>query len=354
MRWILGLVSIVMYSACSDSYVATIDEASVLSDEDGDGFHAGEDCNDSNSDVNPDAVEVCDDIDNDCDELIDDEDDSVDINTGEMFYIDRDGDGYGDFASSVQACTPQIGMVDNSDDCDDLDSERHPGASEVHDDGIDQDCDGLNDDVPLHVFMLTGQSNMSGIDPADTFTPRLEEVLPSETIEVVHYAIGSRSIGYWDLQWPYPGEIMTTPGSMYEVLITRVLREVERDLTSVTLIWMQGESDASLGHANVYEESFLRVFNQIRTDLEFDDVNVVIGRINDCCNTHPTYPDWIAIREIQKDLGRSHHFDWVNTDDLNTVMGQNGEPHEALHLTPMGYEILGTRFADAALDMLIE
>ena len=354
MLLILGFLSMGMYTACSERRITTIREVLFFSDADGDGFHARKDCDDSNSAINPNAREVCDQVDNDCDELIDDEDDNIDISTGELFYIDSDLDGYGDPASPVQSCGSHIGIVANSDDCDDLDSRRHPGASEIHYDGIDQDCDGLNDEVPLHLFILTGQSNMMGVDPNTSFIPRLEQDLAADTIEFVYHAIGSRSIGYWDHHWPYPEKIITTPGSMYNVLITRALRKIDRDLTSVTLVWMQGEADASLGHANVYEDSFLRVLNQFRSDLDFKDINVVIGRINDCCNNHPAYPDWNLIRKIQENLGERNQFDWVNTDDLNPVLDQDEQPYKALHLTPSGYDILGLRFAETALNLLQE
>lgn len=42
-------------------------------DQDGDGFTAELDCDDSDPEVNPSATEVCDGVDNDCDELIDEE-----------------------------------------------------------------------------------------------------------------------------------------------------------------------------------------------------------------------------------------------------------------------------------------
>ncbi len=45
-------------------------------DADGDGFYESEDCDDSDSAINPVADEICDDgIDNDCDDLIDGDDD---------------------------------------------------------------------------------------------------------------------------------------------------------------------------------------------------------------------------------------------------------------------------------------
>jgi len=58
-------------------------------------------------------------------------------------YADRDGDGFGDPATELDACDAPSGSVDNADDCDDTNAAIHPNATEGADDGIDQDCDGL-------------------------------------------------------------------------------------------------------------------------------------------------------------------------------------------------------------------
>ena len=58
------------------------------------------------------------------------------------WYTDADGDGYGDAASSSTACDQPTGTVSDDTDCDDTDPNAWPGAPEVEDDGIDQDCDG--------------------------------------------------------------------------------------------------------------------------------------------------------------------------------------------------------------------
>ncbi len=102
------------------------------------------DCNDSNADIHPGAVEVCDGLDNDCDGDIDE---GVKI----IFYHDVDGDGYGDSASSTSACEAPAGYVANANDCDDTVATVNPGATEVCD-GLDNDCDNDIDEGVKIIF----------------------------------------------------------------------------------------------------------------------------------------------------------------------------------------------------------
>jgi hypothetical protein len=105
-------------------------------DADGDGYSEGvEDCDDTDPAINIDAEEVCDGIDNNCDGSIDE---GVLIG----FYLDSDGDGYGDINETSQGCTEPEGYVSNSYDCDDTDATINPDGEDIAGDGIDQDCDG--------------------------------------------------------------------------------------------------------------------------------------------------------------------------------------------------------------------
>ena len=100
-----------------------------------------DDCDDTDSSVNPNADEYCDGIDNNCDGAID-ESGALDEST---WYADSDGDGFGNPSISVQACDQPSAMVADDTDCDDRDGAVNPAADEVCDE-IDNDCDGLIDD----------------------------------------------------------------------------------------------------------------------------------------------------------------------------------------------------------------
>jgi len=134
-------------TAGQDTAADTADEK-LPRDEDGDGFDETVDCDDSNSEIHPDATELCDGIDNDCDLLVDDDDDGPEGAT--TWYRDSDGDGVGDEATSVDACVQPEGYVGDPGDCDDADAASWPGAEELCD-GADNDCDGLSDADDLDV-----------------------------------------------------------------------------------------------------------------------------------------------------------------------------------------------------------
>ncbi len=99
---------------------------------------ASGDCNEYDSTINPDADEYCDGTDNDCDGVTD-EDDAADADT---WYADADGDDYGDAGSSQNACSQPTDYVEDASDCDDSDGSISPGADEICNDGIDNNCSG--------------------------------------------------------------------------------------------------------------------------------------------------------------------------------------------------------------------
>ena len=101
----------------------------------------GGDCNDASNLDYPGSDERCDGIDNNCDGEVD-EYSAVDAPT---WYADVDGDGFG-ITDYVQiACDQPTGYSATSDDCNDNDASIYPGAPEQPN-YIDDDCDGIVDD----------------------------------------------------------------------------------------------------------------------------------------------------------------------------------------------------------------
>lgn len=101
----------------------------------------GLDCDDGDPARSPGAVEVCNGEDDDCDGHIDDADDSTDPASMLPYYADPDVDGYGAGPPAGYACQHAEGSSPNDDDCDNTTSAVHPGAPEICNDGVDNDCD---------------------------------------------------------------------------------------------------------------------------------------------------------------------------------------------------------------------
>ena len=107
-----------------------------------------QDCDDSETGASnyPDAPEICDGVDNDCDVFVDEE-------VQNTYYLDFDGDGFGDLGQVQLACTLPSGYSDVSTDCDDSDEDQFPNNPEFCD-GKDNNCDGTTDEGVLQTFYL--------------------------------------------------------------------------------------------------------------------------------------------------------------------------------------------------------
>ena len=200
---------------CSSSNKTVVDSAnisSVVQDADGDGFDAEEDCNDQEALINPSVEELCDGSDNNCDgnidegvlntyyvdadgdgfgteslpidaceppngfvssntdcddtsaqtfpnadEICDGRDNNCDGNIDEgllsNFFVDADGDGFGNPEQTTEACDLDLGISSIAGDCNDGDALQNPLMNEICD-NVDNNCNGNIDEGLLNTYYI--------------------------------------------------------------------------------------------------------------------------------------------------------------------------------------------------------
>ncbi|AKQ69971.1 putative lipoprotein [Myxococcus hansupus] len=154
-----GAGQVCLFGACQDSPCGTRTPTTAYVDADGDGYAADDaasrvfcdavppgyatnrgDCDDSNAQVYPGALELCNGRDDNCDGQM--EQGSV----TRTWYLDQDRDGFGRNGPGVEACDPPSERhVNVSGDCDDEWAAVHPNAQELCN-GLDDNCDGTVDE----------------------------------------------------------------------------------------------------------------------------------------------------------------------------------------------------------------
>lgn len=211
----------------------------------------------------------------------------------------------------------------------------------------------LSGEEKKHLFILSGQSNMAGHRPEEAFIPAVEEAFGKENVIVIKDAQGGQPIQRWYKAWKDPkGEAPETTGDLYERLMGKVNQKIEGEgLASVSFFWMQGERDAKMQWASVYEESLMGLYQQMSEDLGRDDIIFVIGRLSD---NGIGKEQWDQIRVIQVKVADSDDkFAWVDTDDLNDGKNRKGrEIKDDLHYSSEGYRIFGERMAAEAIQRI--
>jgi hypothetical protein len=129
------------------------------------------DCNDGDANISPDATETPDDgLDSNCD-------------SGDLCYTDGDGDGYRDAALTTVLSTnmtcgdagTEWDGIQAGEDCNDSNATVFPGATEVCDGNIDNDCNGLADDNDgnldtnsLVTYYIDSDNDTYGVDNVGT------------------------------------------------------------------------------------------------------------------------------------------------------------------------------------------
>ena len=215
-------------------------------------------------------------------------------------------------------------------------------------------------DKPAHLFILSGQSNMAGMDPKLGFEPEAKKLFPDADVAYIKIAAGGQPIRYWVNEWD---DIATKHGvdvakarekdkSKGTIFYPRILDQVATMLkehpnpASITFCWMQGENDSKTGLHAPYRDALKQLIANLRRDLKRPDMNFVIGRISDHERINP--PAWKAVRDAQVVIAKGDaHGAWVDCDDLNDKEVK-GVMTNDLHYTKPGYELLGRRFVRQA------
>lgn len=211
-------------------------------------------------------------------------------------------------------------------------------------------------DKPVHIIILSGQSNMAGMNPKLGFEPETKKLFADAEVVYFKVARGGQPIRLWVKEW---NEIAAKHGikaeskqiketKYYQPILKQYKQLIAKHPkpASVTFCWMQGERDAREKLDAAYPDALNQLIANLRRDLKQPEMNFVIGRISDFGKAD--YTAWQNVRKAQTDVANGDkRGSWVDCDDLNDKLKGNVKRND-LHYTKEGYELLGRRFARQA------
>lgn len=166
---------------CAESNAA-IGALYVGRDRDGDGYATTEDYGPARGCVVPEGFS---DVFGDCDDT-----DPAKIDVF-PWWVDLDGDNWGT-GESAEICASTDGYALQGGDCDDADADINPEATEVAEDGVDNDCDGRADDSAPEGSYTTSDATVT-LDGSgdDEFSYSFAEISDFDAQGGIDLAVGS-------------------------------------------------------------------------------------------------------------------------------------------------------------------
>lgn len=198
--------------------------------------------------------------------------------------------------------------------------------------------------------------------PELSFGKKLEELYPGEKIAIIKYARGGSSIdsraareyGSWEID--YRGAVGVNQFDHFLTTLNGALKSKDIDENGVEdilvpsgIIWMQGESDATISEeiAYRYYSNLKRLMDLIRATLREDDLAVVIGKISDSGkdNNGKTWEFGEIVQYAQER--------YVKTDKKASIVRSTKEYNysDPWHYNSNGYIDLGIKFAEAIYNL---
>jgi hypothetical protein len=194
--------------------------------------------------------------------------------------------------------------------------------------------------------------------PELSFAKKLQELYPNEKIALIKYSRGGSSLdslaardyGSWEMD--YRGTNGINQFDHYLTTIKEAFKTKDIDqngkedlLIPCGIIWMQGESDATITEAiaHQYYSNLKRLMDLIRASLHQDDLAVVIGKISDSGQTNDgkVWPFGEIVQYAQER--------YVRTDQKAAIVRDTKYYNysDPWHYDSEGYLDLGEKFAEA-------
>lgn len=186
--------------------------------------------------------------------------------------------------------------------------------------------------VPLNRFSTVRKDiKYQKLNPGYTFAKKLAEYT-NRGIGLVVNARGGTKIEQWEKGYTGPNDY-----NLYEEAVAQLLK-AKKDGVFKGIIWHQGESNQS--SSSTYMPKFKKFVQDLRTDLDAENVFFVAGEIN----------QWRAASEPMNQVIRSiakhiNHSSYVKSNGLKPINNDLNDPH----FDAFSQRILGNRYADEIL-----